>query len=79
MKILILNFKYAWRSIRRGGQRSFFAILCIAVGVAAIVALQTTGLSIQAAVAGDARSNLRADVVVTSRQTFFRPEELDKF
>ena len=79
MKLLIFNFKYASRSLRRGGQRSFFAILCIAVGVAAIVALQTTGLAILAAVSGDARSNSRADVVVTNRQTFFKPDELAIF
>lgn len=79
MKRLNLYFKYAWRSIQRGGQRSFFAILCVAVGVAAIVALQTTGFSIQDAVAGDARTNARADVVVTSRQRLFSEQDLAVF
>lgn len=79
MKRLNLYFKYAWRSIQRGGQRSFFAILCVAVGVAAIVALQTTGFSIQDAVTGDARTNARADVVVTSRQRLFSDQELALF
>lgn len=78
MKRLTLYIKYAWRSIQRGGQRSFFAILCVAVGVAAIVALQTTGFSIQDAVAGDARTNARADVVVTSRQRLFSEQDLAK-
>src|SRR4051794_19975729 len=78
MKRLALYTKYAWRSIQRGGQRSFFAILCVAVGVAAIVALQTTGYSIQDAVAGDARTNARADVVVTSRQRLFSEQDLAK-
>ncbi|MDB5082459.1 MAG: hypothetical protein JWP00_4383 [Chloroflexi bacterium] len=76
MKKFTLYTKYAWRSIQRGGQRSFFAILCVAVGVAAIVALQTTGFSIQDAVAGDARTNARADVVVNSRQRFFTDQDL---
>lgn len=79
MNNLILYSKYAWRSIQRGGQRSFFAILCVAVGVAAIVALQTTGLSIQDAIAGDARANARADVLVTNRQEFFTADDLAKF
>ncbi len=78
MKRLTLYIKYAWRSIKRGGQRSFFAILCVAVGVAAIVALQTTGFSIQDAVAGDARTNARADVVVNSRQRLFSEQDLAK-
>ncbi len=78
MKNILLYTKYAWRSIARGGQRSFFAILCVAVGVASIVALQSTGLSIQDAVAGDARANARADVVVNNRQTYFKPEDIAK-
>jgi predicted lysophospholipase L1 biosynthesis ABC-type transport system permease subunit len=78
MKNLSLYFKYAWRSIQRGGQRSFFAILCIAVGVAAIVALQTTGLAIQDSVAGDARANAQADVLVTSRLGNFTEADLTK-
>ncbi len=76
---LAFYIKYAWRSILRGGQRSFFAILCIAVGVASIVALQSTGQSIQDTVAGDARADARADVRVTTRQDLFTAEELARF
>lgn len=78
MSNLVLYSKYAWRSIQRGGQRSFFAILCIAVGVASIVALQSTGSSIQDAVAGDARANSQADVLVTSREASFTAQDLAK-
>ena len=78
MSNLALYFKYAWRSIQRGGQRSFFAILCIAVGVASIVALQSTGNSIQDAVAGDARANSQSDVLVSSRQGAFTTQDLAK-
>jgi predicted lysophospholipase L1 biosynthesis ABC-type transport system permease subunit len=78
MQTLILYFKYAWRSIWRGGQRTFFAILCIAVGVASIVALQSTGYSIQSAVAGDARANSQADVLVISREGSFSDQNLAK-
>lgn len=79
MKSLAFYFTYAWRSVQRGGQRTFFAILCVAVGVASIVALQSTGLAIQDAVAGDARANAKADVVVSNAQLFFTKEDLAKF
>ena len=78
MQTLTLYFKYAWRSIWRGGQRSFFAILCIAVGVASIVALQSTGRSIQDAVAGDAKASAQSDVLVSSRQGSFTSQNLAK-
>ncbi|HEX2915498.1 MAG TPA: FtsX-like permease family protein [Chloroflexia bacterium] len=78
MKTFILYSKYAWRSIKRGGQRSFFAILCVAVGVSAIVALQSTGAAIQDAIAGDARASARADVLVTNRQGSFNQDDLAK-
>jgi predicted lysophospholipase L1 biosynthesis ABC-type transport system permease subunit len=75
---LLLYIRYAWRSLLRGGQRTLFAVLCVAVGVASIIALQNTGLSIETTLAGDARSNARADVVVTNRQGFFSQEDLAK-
>ena len=78
MSNLALYIKYAWRSIQRGGQRTFFAILCIAVGVGSIVALQSTGRSIQDAVAGDARANAQSDVLVSSRQGSFTAQNLAK-
>ncbi len=78
MNTLILYLKYAWRSIQRGGQRTFFAILCIAVGVASIVALQSTGNSIQDAVAGDAKASSQSDVIVNSRQAHLTAQDLAK-
>lgn len=57
---------------------NFFAILCIAVGVGSIVALQSTGYSIQDAVAGDARANSQADVLVISREGSFSSQNLAK-
>ncbi|HEX2915295.1 MAG TPA: FtsX-like permease family protein [Chloroflexia bacterium] len=78
MSVIGLYFKYAWRSIWRGGQRTFFAILCVAVGVASIVALQTTGLTISDSVAGDAKAEAGADVLVTNRQGNFTQQDLDQ-
>src|SRR5689334_7062092 len=78
MKNLGLYFTYAWRSFQRGGQRSLLAVLCIAVGVAAIVALQSTGLAISERVAGDARINAQSDLIVHTQQGLFQPEEVAK-
>ena len=38
-----LYLSYAFRSLRRGGQRSLLAIFCVAVGVMAVVALRLAG------------------------------------
>ncbi len=63
MKRLNFYFKYAWRSVIRGGQRSFFAILCVAVGVASLVALQSLGQSIADTLTGDAKGRAGGDVI----------------
>ncbi len=63
MKRLGFYFKYAGRSVRRGGQRSFFAILCVAVGVAALVALQSLAVSIKDTLIGDIQARAGGDVV----------------
>jgi putative ABC transport system permease protein len=42
-------WRYATRSLIRGGQRTVLAIFCVAVGVMAIVALQLVGLSVNRA------------------------------
>ncbi len=62
MKRINFYFKYAWRSVLRGGQRSFFAVLCVAVGVAALVALQALGASIQDTLTGDAKARAGGDI-----------------
>jgi putative ABC transport system permease protein len=44
-----LYWRYATRSLVRGGQRTVLAIFCVAVGVLAIVALQLVALSVNQA------------------------------
>lgn len=51
-----IYWRYATRSLARGGQRTVFAIFCVAVGVLIIVALQLVGNM----VAGSITSNIRA-------------------
>lgn len=62
MKRFQFYFKYAGRSVMRGGQRSFFAVLCVAVGVAALVALQSLAVSIKDTLTGDIQARAGGDV-----------------
>jgi putative ABC transport system permease protein len=59
-------FTYAWRSVIRGGQRTVFAVLCIAVGVATLVALQSLGQSSSDTLLGDAKFRAGGDLVLSS-------------
>lgn len=63
MKKLNFYLKYAGRGVRRGGRLSFFAILCVAVGVAALVALQSLTVSIRNTLTGDIQARAGGDVV----------------
>ena len=51
-----LYWNYATRSFQRGGQRTFLAIFCIAVGVMAIVSLQLVGNMVNTALTGNVRA-----------------------
>ncbi|MEI6044334.1 MAG: FtsX-like permease family protein [Chloroflexota bacterium] len=65
MKRLKFYLKYAWRSVMRGGQRSFFAVLCVAVGVATLVALQSLSYSISDTLTGDTQARTGGDLVAS--------------
>ena len=69
MNRLSLYLKYAHRSFWRGGVRSLFAVFSIAVGVAAIVALQTVGSNVTATVTGNAQQLNQGDVSVQASGT----------
>jgi len=58
-----LYWSYATRSLARGGQRTLLAVLCVAVGVLAIVAIQLVISAIDAGVSDNARRLNGADVV----------------
>ncbi|HEX6123601.1 MAG TPA: ABC transporter permease, partial [Ktedonobacterales bacterium] len=67
-------WRYATRSLMRGGQRTLLAIFCVAVGVMAIVALQlvgnmvNNGLSLNVRQGNGGDISVRSDVVPISGQ-----------
>ncbi|HET9980698.1 MAG TPA: FtsX-like permease family protein, partial [Ktedonobacterales bacterium] len=57
-------WRYATRSLLRGGQYSVFAVFCVAVGVMVIVALQLVGIMVNAALIGNIRALNGGDLAV---------------
>jgi putative ABC transport system permease protein len=64
--------RMALREIRASWQRLVFFFVCIAIGVAAIVALRSVIQSVRAALSGEARALLAADLVISSNDPFNR-------
>jgi putative ABC transport system permease protein len=69
MKRLGFYFRYAWRSVLRGGQRTIFAILCVAVGVASLVALLSLAQSIRETLTGDIQARAGGDITARTGYT----------
>lgn len=55
---------HSWNDLRTNGQRTFFALLCIAAGVAAIVSLQTLAVMIQTTLTNNFQESNRGDMQV---------------
>jgi len=68
--------RMALREIRASGQRLLFFFICIAIGVAAIIALRSVIQSVRTGLSGQARSLIAADVRLTSNRDF-TPKVLD--
>lgn len=87
MKRFGFYFKYAWRSVIRGGRLSVTALLCLAIGVATLVALQSLTISIRDTFTGDIQARAGGDIVAhvnyeTDYQLSLYPQAaatLDKF
>ena len=60
----------AAREMRASWQRLLFLFICIAVGVGAIVALRSVIQSVRHTFAGEARTLITADAIITSNQPF---------
>jgi ABC-type antimicrobial peptide transport system permease subunit len=74
-----IYFNYASRSLVRGGQRTVLAVLCVAVGVLAIVSLQLVGLMINNAFTGNVRNANGGDIAITSNTQPFTKSDLEHF
>ena len=73
---LLFYIKHSLRSLQRERRRSLFAIFAIAVGVAAIVGLQSLGLSLNDSVTRDIQATHQGDIVVSSQNDdAFSPRE----
>lgn len=60
----LFYFRHSFNDLRVNGQRTFFALLCIAAGVAAIVSLQTVAVMIGDTLAGNLQATNRGDIRV---------------
>jgi putative ABC transport system permease protein len=78
MKIT-MYLKYSLRTLLREGHRTVLAIICIAVGVMAIVSMQLVGFMINAAFTSDIRGANGGDIVVNSQVMPFSQHDLSFF
>ncbi|HEX6544049.1 MAG TPA: FtsX-like permease family protein [Ktedonobacterales bacterium] len=76
---LRMYWRYATRSLWRGGQHSLFAIFCVAVGVMVIVALQLVGIMVNAALITNIRALHGGDLAVHSESGAITEEQLRYF
>src|SRR5262245_13486743 len=66
----------ALREIRSSWQRLLFFFLCIAIGVAAIIALRSVIQSVRAGMSQEAQALIASDILLTSNRDF-TPKVLD--
>jgi ABC-type antimicrobial peptide transport system permease subunit len=76
---LLFWLSYAARSLRRSGTRGLFAIACVAVGVAGVVALQTATLTIQNALTSNVRAANGGDISLSSQESPLAASDLRTF
>ncbi len=74
-----MYLNYTSRSLVRGGQRTMLAILCVAVGVMAIVALQLVGLMINDALTSNVRDANGGDISVGAGVAPFKQSDMAFF
>ena len=65
----------AWRDSRTSRKKLILSMLCIMVGVAALVAISSFGKNVKKAVDHQAKSLLGADLAISSRQPFAQATE----
>ncbi len=62
--------RHSFNDLKVNGQRTFFALLCIAAGVAAIVSLQTLAAMIGDTLTGNLQQNNRGDIQFIAGNNF---------
>lgn len=72
-------WRYATRSLRRGGQRTLLAIFCVAVGVMAIVSLQLVGNMVDNGLTTNVREGNGGDISVRSDVVPINTQQLKAF
>jgi putative ABC transport system permease protein len=71
--------RYSLRSLHRSGRRALFALVCIAVGVASVVALQTASLTVQNALLSNVRAANGGDISVSAEESPINQSDLSIF
>jgi putative ABC transport system permease protein len=74
-----MYFNYTSRSLWRGGQRTILALFCVAVGVMAIVALQSVGQMVNNAFTSNVRDANGGDLAVSTSSVPFLQSDLAFF
>lgn len=72
-------WRYATRSLWRGGQRTLLAIFCVAVGVMAIVSLQLVGNMVNNGLTANVREGNGGDISVRSDVVPISAQQLKSF
>jgi putative ABC transport system permease protein len=70
---------YPLRALRRGGQRTFLALLCVAFGVMSLTAMQLLTANFANAIMNDPRAEVGGDVRIASGNMPFTPDQLNTF
>lgn len=77
MSNLAFYFQHALRNLGRNRQRTLFTLFCIAIGVAAVVALRSLGLMIEATVLRNLQADLRGDLRISAPAAFGAATPID--
>ncbi|MBJ7608212.1 MAG: FtsX-like permease family protein [Candidatus Dormibacteraeota bacterium] len=76
---LLFLLRHTGRSVWRGGRRTAVAVLCITVGVAAVVALQVAAATVSSALTSNVRASNGGDVAVSSQSSPLTAADLTVF
>ncbi|MBI5928178.1 MAG: ABC transporter permease, partial [Chloroflexi bacterium] len=68
-------WKYATKSLKRGGQRMVIALLCIAFGVMSLTSMQSLASTFKSLILIDPRLSVGGDAQVTHSETNFLSEQ----